>query len=310
MRAPTPLQMDDYIQIFDTCFVFMGTELAYLHQQKSTQTLQIDIERKRIHRKTLIENIHIQIPSGEFVLVLDGSGAGKTTFMNAVLGTRKAKGKILLNGLDLYAHFHEMKQKIGYVPQFSLVRENETVENALIEAAKLKLPPDITEEALTKRVNEVLAMLALESHRNKLFSNLSGGQKKRVSVAMEAVSDPSLFFLDEPDSGLDGGNGRNLMEILHGIALQDKIVMTITYAPNNAQDLFTKVIVLAKSEKDGIGRLAFYGTVNEVLEFFEVETLQEIILRINPVDEGGEARADEYIMRYELWKKGKEEHYA
>lgn len=93
------------------------------------------------------------------------------------------------------------------------------------------------------------------------------------------------------------------MEILHKLALQDKIVMTITHAPNNAQDLFTKIIVLAKSKMDGSGHLAFYGTVERALQFFEVSNLQDIILRINPADEGGEDRADEFIKKFNVYRK-------
>lgn len=302
----------DFIQLFDTQIIFFGDEIAYCINNKSGQHLNIQIEKKTVRstsfpyaKKELIKDINIFVPSGEFVLILGGSGAGKTTFMNAVLGLRKAKGKILLNGLDLYKNFNQMKYKIGYVPQFSLVRSNETVENAIIDAARIKLPSDISDAELHERVNKVISMLALEPHKTNLFSKLSGGQKKRVCVAIEAVIDPSLFFLDEPDSGLDGVNSRHLMEILHKLALQDKIVMTITHAPNNAQDLFTKVVVLAKSKKDGSGHLAFYGSVEESLRFFEVDNLQDIILRINPHDEGGEDRADEFIQKFSAKRRGR-----
>jgi len=300
----------DIIQIFDARFVFFYDELAYIINTRAGQLLQIRIDNKSVRsnkfpyqKKALIKNINIDVPSGEFVLILGGSGAGKTTFMNAVLGLRKAKGQILLNGIDLYNNFNQLKYRIGYVPQFSLVRSNETVENAIIDAARIKLPSDISDAELTARVDSVISMLALANHRTSLFSKLSGGQKKRVCVAIEAVVDPGLFFLDEPDSGLDGVNSRHLMEILHKLALKDKIVMTITHAPNNAQDLFTKIIVLAKSKIDGSGHLAFYGTVERALQFFEVSNLQDIILRINPADEGGEDRADEFIKKFNICRK-------
>ena len=300
----------DVIQIFDARFVFFYDELAYSINTRAGQLLQIRIDNKSVRsnkfpyqKKELIKNINIDVPSGEFVLVLGGSGAGKTTFMNAVLGLRKAKGQILLNGIDLYNNFNQLKYRIGYVPQFSLVRSNETVENAIIDAARIKLPSDISDAELMARVDSVISMLALVNHRTSLFSKLSGGQKNRVCVAIEAVVDPGLFFLDEPDSGLDGVNSRHLMEILHKLALQDKIVMTITHAPNNAQDLFTKIIVLAKSKMDGSGHLAFYGTVERALQFFEVSNLQDIILRINPADEGGEDRADEFIKKFNVYRK-------
>lgn len=306
---PRELFPGDIIRIMDITLIFFDDEIAYSINIKAGQLLQIRIDSKSVNsnkfpykKKVLIKNINIDVPSGEFVLILGGSGAGKTTFMNAVLGLRKAKGKIVLNGLDLYSNFNQLKYRIGYVPQFSLVRSNETVENAIIDAARIKLPTDISEAELMSRVDSVISMLALEQYRSNLFSNLSGGQKKRVCVAIEAVVDPGLFFLDEPDSGLDGVNSRHLMEILHKLALQDKIVMTITHSPNNAQDLFTKIIVLAKSKIDGSGHLAFYGTIDKALKFFEVSTLQDIILRINPADEGGEDRADEFIRKFNSFR--------
>lgn len=141
--------------------------------------------------------------------------------------------------------------------------------------------------------------------KKTLVEKLSGGQRKRLSIAVEFVAKPELFFLDEPDSGLDGVMARYLMENLRRIADQEKIVVVITHTPDRAVDLFDKVVVLAKSQEDNVGRLAFFGNIDEAKQFFDVDTMEQIIKRINRPDEGGEGRADEFIEKFEeLRKKG------
>ena len=145
----------------------------------------------------------------------------------------------------------------------------------------------------------MLETLGLESEKDSLVSKLSGGQRKRLSIAVEYIADPSLFFLDEPDSGLDGVMARHLMECLRGIADQGKTVIVITHAPDRVIDLFDKVIVLAKDSRKNVGHLAFCGSPKEARDFFDVETMEEVVRRINRPDEGGEGMADYYIEKYQ-----------
>ena len=112
-----------------------------------------------------------------------------------------------------------------------------------------------------------MKIFGLEPVKNNLVEKLSGGQKKRASIAMEFISNPSLFILDEPDSGLDGVMARELMEQLRAIANQGKIVIVITHTPDRVIDLFDDVIVLAK-DKNRTGRLAFFGPIEEARAFF------------------------------------------
>ena len=114
---------------------------------------------------------------------------------------------------------------------------------------------------------------------------------------MEFVSNPSLFILDEPDSGLDGVLARELMEHLHKISREGKIVIVITHTPDRVIDLFDDVIVLAK-DADLTGRLVFYGSITEARTFFGREKMEDVVKMINRKDEGGEGMADELIVRY------------
>ena len=147
-------------------------------------------------------------------------------------------------------------------------------------------------------VEYALNMFGLTRERNMLVGKLSGGQRKRLSIAVEYIGNPSLFFLDEPDSGLDGTMARSLMTNLRQIADQNKIVMVISHSPDRAFELFDKVIVLAKSSVDDCGRLVYYGTPTAACEFFETNSLEEIITRINRKDEGGEGLADLFIQKF------------
>ncbi|MBQ7679052.1 MAG: ATP-binding cassette domain-containing protein [Butyrivibrio sp.] len=260
----------------------------------------IDFFRKRY----LLKDIHMSIPKGHMVLLLGGSGAGKTTYVNAVTGYEKADASIVMDGRNVYAEYDRMKYKLGFVPQQDLMRSNDTVQLTLMDAASLRLPSSVHRAEKRKRVQEVLEQFGLTAVKNSLVEKLSGGQRKRLSIAMEFISDPDLFILDEPDSGLDGVVARSLFEKLRAIADQGKIVIVITHTPDRVIDLFDDVIVLAK-DKTRTGRLAWYGPVQEAYAFFGKNSMEEILLSINQKEEGGEGRANEFVEKYIDYTKRK-----
>jgi len=304
IEKPKYLKLGDCVKIKSLCFFYYEKYIAFQKPVKETKkekselsSLKIDIKERSVmqHSKKLVllKNIRLDIDSGDMVLILGGSGAGKTTFMNAVMGYEKANGKIMLGNTDLYADYEAVKEKIGYVPQQDLVRGSDTVFNTLESAAEMKLPVSMKKSDKKKRVEEVLKVFSLWEVKDHLVSKLAGGQKKRISVAVEYIANPSLFFLDEPDSGLDGPEAGKLMQNLRRIADEGKIVMVISHIPDRASNLFDKVIVLAKSKKTNCGHLAFYGSVSEALDYFDTESLEGVVKRINT-----DSMSDYYIEKY------------
>jgi ABC-type multidrug transport system ATPase subunit len=323
--APGELMTGEVIGAGGRLFIVLEDGLLYQLEKAATVRnsniagaptnlpLTIDLKERtvRVHfrKHTLLKDIRLTVEPGEMVLILGGSGAGKTTFMNAVMGYEKGRGRILYGNTDIYSHFSTMKHQIGFVPQADLMRTDDTVRRTLDDAAKLKLPLRITtnKKARLARVDEVMAEMGLTNEANELVSKLSGGQRKRLSIAIELISDPGLFFLDEPDSGLDGNMARNLMEELREIAEKGKIVLVISHSPDRAADLFDKVIVLAKSEADNIGHLAYYGSVGNAFRFFGTESLEEIVKKVNRKDEGGDGQADDFIRSFSILRRQREQ---
>ena len=129
------------------------------------------------------------------------------------------------------------------------------------------------------------------------MAEMVANRKKRLSISIEFISNPSLFILDEPDSGLDGVMARELFQQLRKIADQGKIIIVITHTPDRVIDLFDDVIVLAKDAKR-TGRLAYFGPIEEARTFFGKEKMEEIVKSVNREEEGGEGRADEFILKY------------
>ncbi len=299
----TLLKELDIVRVGNTLFLLKDGKLYYDHKELSSNSLVVHIEERSVwnffRKKVLLEDINMKIYPGEMILILGGSGAGKTTFINAVMGYEKAEGEILAGDINIYKNYNMMKYEIGFVPQQDLLRMEDEVYSTLENAAEIKMPKSTTDEEREARIKQVMQLFGLEQEAESLVSKLSGGQRKRLSIAVEYIADPSLFFLDEPDSGLDGVMARALMENLRGIANEKKIVLVITHSPDRVSDLFNKVIVLAKSKEDGAGHLAFFGGIDEAKDFFETDSLEGVVKRINREDEGGEGKADYYIRKYE-----------
>lgn len=277
-------------------------------EAEDEKSLVVSIKERKVRdftrKRYLLKDVHFSIPRGSMVLLLGGSGAGKTTLVSAINGYEKANAEILLNGVDVYKNYGQMKYRIGFVPQQDLLRMNDTVHKTLNDAALLRLDVGVKEEERDEKIHSVMETLGLTEGADGLISKKSGGQKKRISIGTELISNPELFILDEPDSGLDGVIARELFEKLRGVADEGSIVITITHTPDRVIELFDKVIVLAK-DSGKVGRLAFFGSPKQAREFFGRDTMEDIVMAVNSEEEGGEGRADEFIEKYAEMTAGK-----
>lgn len=210
---------------------------------------------------TLLDHISLAIEPNEFVGLLGPSGAGKSLLMNALIGMREpTSGRVLINNFDLYQHLPSLKQAIGHVPQDDIIHRELTVYQTLFYVARLRLSRDVIQAEVDQIISEVLEVTGLVERRNVQIAQLSGGQRKRVSIAVELITKPSLIFLDEPTSGLDPATEERIMKLFRQIAESGRTVVLTTHAMENVH-LFDKVALLMR------GRLVFYGTPKEALEF-------------------------------------------
>lgn len=213
--------------------------------------------------KDILKDVSFGVPEKSLIAVIGPSGSGKSTLLKALTGYRPAnQGDVLYDNRNLYKQFAELRQRIGLVPQDDILHKELTVTRALRYAAKLRFPADTTEAERTARIHEVLAELKLDIHKDKKITSLSGGQRKRVSVALELLTKPSLIFLDEPTSGLDPGMDRDVMQLLRGLADDGRTVLVVTHSVAELA-ICDKLLVMAPG-----GSVAYFGPPEEALNFF------------------------------------------
>ncbi|MGM0929412.1 MAG: ATP-binding cassette domain-containing protein [Actinomycetota bacterium] len=214
----------------------------------------------------LMDDVSVTVPAGTLVAVIGPSGAGKSTLLGALTGLRPAtRGHVTWNGRDLYAEYAQLRFLVGLVPQEDILHRQLTVRRALQFAARLRLPPDTSAGERDERVNQVLAEVDLTRQIDQRIDSLSGGQRKRTSIALELLTAPQLLFLDEPTSGLDPGLDKQVMGSLRSLADAGRVVLVVTHSVL-ALDECDRVLVLARG-----GRVAFFGPPADVLPFFGVD---------------------------------------
>jgi ABC-type multidrug transport system ATPase subunit len=218
----------------------------------------------------LLDEVDLSIQPNEFVGLLGPSGAGKSTLMDSMNGMRPAtSGHVLVNNLDLYQHLESLKQSIGYVPQDDIIHRELTVYRTLYYVARLRLSRDISAQEIDQVLNEVMDITGLSERRDVPISQLSGGQRKRVSIAVELITKPSVIFLDEPTSGLDPATEEKVMKLFRQIAESGRTVVLTTHAMENVK-LFDKLVVLMR------GKLVFYGKPQEALAHCGAESFKDL----------------------------------
>lgn len=268
------LAAGDVIQVGAFKLVYDGEALASSDARQAFELHASELTRVVAGGRTILRDVSLVIQPREFVAIVGESGSGKSTLLGALSGfARATSGKVLVNGDDFYADFDAHRGSIGYVPQRDILHHTLTVEEALRYTAQLRLPGDTGEAELALRVERVLLDVDMEAHRTKKISQLSGGQRKRVSIAAELLADPGLFFLDEPTSGLDPGLEKRLMYTLRSLADGGRTIAVVTHATANI-DQCDHIAFMAE------GRLVWFGPPAEALRHFGVRDFADIYTRL------------------------------
>ncbi|MFD9455181.1 FHA domain-containing protein [Streptomyces sp. NPDC059985] len=259
-----PVTEGDIVGIGHSAFCLVGDRLQ---EYVDTGEVSLDVQDLAVTvdhgRKTLLDHVSFPVGAKCLLAVIGPSGAGKSTLLGALTGLRPADhGSVLYDGRDLYRDYAELRSRIGLVPQDDILHAQLTVRRALTYAAELRFPQDTAKTERQARVDEVIGELGLGQRADQPIHSLSGGQRKRVSVALELLTKPSLLFLDEPTSGLDPGMDRSVMHMLRDLADDGRTVIVVTHSVLSL-DVCDRLLVLAPG-----GRTAYFGPPGRTLDFF------------------------------------------
>ncbi len=274
LTGKTRLHEKDVITVTNSKLIFTSHAISYCCFKNgiSVDASDLVVIRGKGRKKFVTCNhVNLNIRPGELVAVIGGSGAGKSTVLNCLCGyLEPSQGEVYINGVDLYHNFDSLKKLVGYVPQADIVYDNLTLHDMLRYTASLRLPTDTSQKEKEAAINRAIHMVELDEKKNSMIKALSGGQRKRASIAVELLSDPNLLFLDEPASGLDPGTERNLMQSLREMADNGKTVILVTHSTLQLQ-LCDKIVFMGRG-----GNLCFCGSHEEALQFFGVSDVVDV----------------------------------
>ncbi|MDF1515072.1 MAG: ATP-binding cassette domain-containing protein, partial [Anaerolineae bacterium] len=269
IQTPHFLRKGDEIQIGPYTLIYEESGVQQYEAAGGVRLDGVNVTREVGHgenTKRILNNISISVFPREFISLVGTSGAGKSTFMKALSGVTRAEyGQVLVNGDNLYEQFDLYRTLIGYVPQDDILHRDLKVGDALRYSARLRLPPDTSSEEIEARINSVLEEVEMVAQKDQVISSLSGGQRKRVSIASELLAEPRLFFLDEPTSGLDPGLEKKMMYTLRRLADAGRTIVLVTHATANITQC-DHVCFLSQ------GRMTYYGPPSETFDFFGVNS--------------------------------------
>jgi ABC-type multidrug transport system ATPase subunit len=235
---------------------------------------------------TLLDAVSFAVAAGELVAIVGPSGAGKTMLLEAIAGIAPTSaGSVRFDGIDLHANLRKFRGVIGYVPQDDIIHADLPLRHTLRYAARLRLPSSTTTAEVDDAVDAAIDTVGLTEHADVRVGSLSGGQRKRASIAVELLTEPRVFFLDEPTSGLDPATSAEL--IVHLRELADRSA-TVVFTTHSVEDLALcdRIVFMARG-----GRVGFVGTVEEALEHFEVSSVPELYRRLADMDSNTYAAA-------------------
>lgn len=277
ITKPVLLKEGDTVALGTFSYRIGGDGTIVEHAWRDNVTVEARGVAVDIRSGRLLDGVSFTVFPSELVAVMGASGAGKTTLLCALNGyVAPTEGQVLYNGQDLYANYDLFRLQLGYVPQDDIMHRDLTVRQALYYAARLRLPADTSTAEIHQRIARLLQQLGLEGVADTRIGTperrgISGGERKRVNVAMELLTDPSVLFLDEPTSGLSSEDALTVMRMLRALADAGKTVIVTVHQPSREVfELFNQVVVLGRDGGSGSGRLAYYGPAfPDAVAFFD-----------------------------------------
>ncbi|MDP4209416.1 MAG: ATP-binding cassette domain-containing protein [Bacteroidota bacterium] len=229
-----------------------------------------DLEFRFANGNLGLQNISFAEGHGKLIGIMGASGAGKTTLLNVLCGTEApSKGEVIINGYNLHTEKEKLEGVIGLIPQDDLLIEELTVYENLFYSAKLCFK-DKTDEEINGLVIKTLSSLGLLERKDlkvgsPLNKTISGGQRKRLNIALELIREPSILFVDEPTSGLSSRDSENVMDLLRELALKGKLIFVVIHQPSSEiYKMFDRMIIL-----DTGGYMIYYGNPVEAVMYFK-----------------------------------------
>ncbi|MCA9122103.1 MAG: ATP-binding cassette domain-containing protein [Planctomycetaceae bacterium] len=278
ITAPTVITDGARVQIGPHTWIFRSHALYPLCRENNVELVARNLVRRvadRMNRgmeKVILDDVSLVVRPREFVCILGPSGSGKTTLLSALSARVPAnQGQVLLNGENLYAHFDALKQNLAVVPQRDVMHDVLPLKTALWYTAKMRLPSDMSRRDIEARIDETLDTVSLVQRQFTQIRQLSGGQIKRASWANEAISNPSLIFLDEVTSGLDEQTDSEMMRMFRRMADEGKTLVCVTHSLSYVPDNCHLVAILAEG-----GVLAYFGPPETALEYFGIKRLGDV----------------------------------
>lgn len=275
-------------------FLFDGAQLFQHDDQGPTSFVADDITVD-IGKANLLDDVSFALHQGSLLGIIGPSGCGKSTLVKAMTGFQKpTRGGLLYDGRDLYENYSELRHRIGMVPQDDVLHRQLTVQRALRFAAALRFADDVPRKQRRERVGEVIELLGLQQRAKQRIDTLSGGQRKRTSVALELLTEPSLLALDEPTSGLDPALDKEVMRELRLLADRGRTVVVVTHSVLHL-DICDYVMVLCMG-----GRMGYFGPPDELLGFFGSEDYADVFHKVthDPQRWAHQFRASEIYRQY------------